>query len=76
MMALAARKAQAADSCSQTAQASAEPFGQPSGTGAFAAQALVGEAFAEEALVGEAFAGEAFAGEPFVGEAFDGEPFD
>lgn len=66
LMALAARKGPAADSCPQTAQESAEPFGQPSGTGAFAAQALVVDAFA-----GDAFAGEASAGEASAGGAFD-----
>lgn len=59
LMALAARKGPAADSCPQTAQESAEPFGQPSGTGAFAAQALVVDA-AGEASAGEASAGGAF----------------
>lgn len=66
LMALAARKGPAADSCPQTAQESAEPFGQPSGTGAFAAQALVVDGFA-----GDAFAGEASAGEASAGGAFD-----
>lgn len=66
LMALAARNGPAADSCPQTAQESAEPFGQPSGTGAFAAQAPVVDAFA-----GDAFAAEASAGEASAGEAFD-----
>lgn len=66
LMALAARNGPAADSCPHTAQESAEPFGQPSGTGAFAAQAPVVDAFA-----GDAFAAEASAGEASAGEAFD-----
>ena len=68
-MALAARKSPAADSCPQTAQESGEPFGLPSGMGAAAAQALVGDASAEDAFAGDAFAGSA--GEASAGEAFD-----